>query len=699
MLRVISKFLLIIMTNATLFSQLTYNVKDFGAKGNGTNDDTKYIQAAIDALSNAGGGTVFFPEGTYIINPIPESAFIQVICLQLRNNIAFKGESQQNSIIKLAPNAIAYDAMIGAKPSSSRVDNIAISNLTIDGNADNNSIPTQEILFNSGGRSLFRLFLCNNLEISDCHFTNSKGIWNVVLNGLIQNVKINNNIFDKIGDDKNDWDHSSIYTNGNNILIENNAFRSRYGGGTLGARTAMEIHGSNQIVRNNMIDGFSYGINITCYSTIYQSRNQWYYNNIFKDVLDGLVLWSGTLSNPEAANGLANVNIFDNTIIVYKELWKDWQFSNCGSGIKTYPERERIIDSLYVFNNDISFVGPPCSGDTDSRYACGFLFRNNTAKEPYPLRNIYLVNNKIKDASGAAFYIEEKSENIVVKNNEITNPVLSTSTMWPGFRSIVFINDSLINAEISCNNIKLNKDFLPSQIVYQYDVSLNQDLLYNNSIDEPNIPVLVVNADFENYKMNQIPSKSFVSFLQDTLLVKKDGENTFTIERTEKLESEFVAHLLPIYTEFEWDTAWSIEAKEVVFKPGESSKKIKIEAIDQDAGPIYLMLLDDTTYHLGCKSLLRIELDTQNVSTSTAIIKPNGEEMTIYPNPTRDFIVIKSNFIVGQSIEVINALGQVVMRSSNVNITDEYTLNIQSLNAGFYFVKAGKHYGQFIKRE
>jgi hypothetical protein len=43
------------------------NVKDFGATGDGSTDDTAAIQAAVDAAIAAGGGTVYFPAGTYSI--------------------------------------------------------------------------------------------------------------------------------------------------------------------------------------------------------------------------------------------------------------------------------------------------------------------------------------------------------------------------------------------------------------------------------------------------------------------------------------------------------------------------------------------------------------------------------------------------------------------------------------------------------
>src|SRR4249919_2288766 len=43
------------------------DVRDFGAKGDGTRDDTAAINAAIQALP-AEGGTVFVPAGRYLID-------------------------------------------------------------------------------------------------------------------------------------------------------------------------------------------------------------------------------------------------------------------------------------------------------------------------------------------------------------------------------------------------------------------------------------------------------------------------------------------------------------------------------------------------------------------------------------------------------------------------------------------------------
>jgi hypothetical protein len=45
-----------------------FNVEDYGAVHDGTTDDRGAIQDAIDACEAAGGGTVYFPQGVYVVN-------------------------------------------------------------------------------------------------------------------------------------------------------------------------------------------------------------------------------------------------------------------------------------------------------------------------------------------------------------------------------------------------------------------------------------------------------------------------------------------------------------------------------------------------------------------------------------------------------------------------------------------------------
>jgi polygalacturonase len=59
---IILLFLSIRITATPIF----YDIKNYGAKGDGITLDTKAINDAIDAATNAGGGTVYFPAGTYL---------------------------------------------------------------------------------------------------------------------------------------------------------------------------------------------------------------------------------------------------------------------------------------------------------------------------------------------------------------------------------------------------------------------------------------------------------------------------------------------------------------------------------------------------------------------------------------------------------------------------------------------------------
>lgn len=58
---------------------MIYNIIDFGAIGNGVDNDTKSIQAAIDACSSNGGGQVLFPGGhTYISGSLILRSYIEL---------------------------------------------------------------------------------------------------------------------------------------------------------------------------------------------------------------------------------------------------------------------------------------------------------------------------------------------------------------------------------------------------------------------------------------------------------------------------------------------------------------------------------------------------------------------------------------------------------------------------------------------
>ncbi|MHB1922519.1 MAG: glycosyl hydrolase family 28-related protein, partial [Chitinophagaceae bacterium] len=73
-----------------------FNVRDYGAKGNGKSNDAPSINRAIDAAAASGGGTVYFPAGTYLSGSI-----------HLKSNITLYLD--QGSIIQAIFDSTAYD--------------------------------------------------------------------------------------------------------------------------------------------------------------------------------------------------------------------------------------------------------------------------------------------------------------------------------------------------------------------------------------------------------------------------------------------------------------------------------------------------------------------------------------------------------------------------------------------------------------
>jgi parallel beta-helix repeat protein len=131
------------------------SVKDFGAVGDGVANDTAAIQAAIDAMVAIGGGTVYFPNGTYGIGTTP---------VQIKDNITLTGNGR-NSVLK-----IITTSATSCIRTNSTLSNASITNLAFNGSiyypATSNVDPTS--LDEQFG---IRLGDCLNLKISGCFFT------------------------------------------------------------------------------------------------------------------------------------------------------------------------------------------------------------------------------------------------------------------------------------------------------------------------------------------------------------------------------------------------------------------------------------------------------------------------------------------------------------------------------------------------
>jgi parallel beta-helix repeat protein len=89
----------------------TINVKNMGAKGNGSHDDTAAIQAAVNALPSS-GGTVYVPAGRYMINAVKS--------ISLRSHTRLLMDA--NATLQVIPNGQSrYEVIKVVKASNVRI--------------------------------------------------------------------------------------------------------------------------------------------------------------------------------------------------------------------------------------------------------------------------------------------------------------------------------------------------------------------------------------------------------------------------------------------------------------------------------------------------------------------------------------------------------------------------------------------------
>jgi len=126
-----------------------YDVKDYGAVGNGVVDDTKAVRRAIDAALAANGGVVWFPAGTYVTST-----------LTFHGGLTFQGVGWQSILrLKASTNANLIETPAGRANYYG-----VIRDLCLDGNRAQNT----------KGDAL-RLFAANYYRVEGVKITNAAG--------------------------------------------------------------------------------------------------------------------------------------------------------------------------------------------------------------------------------------------------------------------------------------------------------------------------------------------------------------------------------------------------------------------------------------------------------------------------------------------------------------------------------------------
>ena len=134
------------------------SVKDFGATGDGTTDDTNAILAAIAAMPS-NGSNLLFPQGTYIVNADNYNG----LKFSGKTNFAIEGYGATIKVKNAAPVVGGYEVM-----SFFTCSNGAINGLTIDGNRANRTITGE-----TSAHCLTICTSCSQITVNDVIAVNS----------------------------------------------------------------------------------------------------------------------------------------------------------------------------------------------------------------------------------------------------------------------------------------------------------------------------------------------------------------------------------------------------------------------------------------------------------------------------------------------------------------------------------------------
>jgi len=380
------------------------SVKDFGAKGDGLVDDTAAIQATINAASVAGGGTVFFPPGTYLIAALGTGPHANII--NLKSNVTIAGAGRGISVIKMKDNT--YSAPVSYAYLFSTYDNPVFENigsyshinfrdLTINANGSHgnqwNPGPQKNI-----PRVLIQLGDTSNVTIERVDFLDTdvgNSIWvGLGLNRarVAKNFRVSDCTFDNpTSDNPLNFDLSQIVTLADNSVITGNRFTNSTRLGRMLA-TAVEIHGDNSAFTNNIIVGMRQGLFICAEKGISSLlKNVVITGNTAEDLNFAFItFWSDTEDGRPGGvkREVRNVVISDNTVTINPKASGSpagmadstaYFIGTVGAG------GHGAVNQIQIHHNSATMTNPPAwqpradylVGDLRSNH--GYIYRTITA--------------------------------------------------------------------------------------------------------------------------------------------------------------------------------------------------------------------------------------------------------------------------------------------------------------------------------
>ena len=463
------------------------SVKDFGATGNGSTDDTSAIQAAVTAAV-AAGKAVFFPAGTYMVNintSITLEGGTTYCSLVAVSGMQLIGEGFNLSTIKLLANqsSNASPKKFNIIAGNTVMSNILIERLGFDINGANNKING---VVNGGVGYTCAAFICSgsvstvgvdarliNAKFKDLYIANTPGTTcigtgqsNSVGYTLGKNIEISGCIFNNNGLDT--YDHSSVYTFSENVDIHDNVFGAdSMATLTVGGRFACELHGARNLFHNNDIYNYNSGVYISTNLTN-QSASQSVSDNTFYTANTAIQAFLTTSGTPTISDVIVN----NNRILMSND---NQTTSTYKYAIDMSTQYGGIVNCI-ITDNNIS--------TTDTYGAVGIRVGSQTSG--YTIYGILISDNLINGFS-IGISLGLTSGGIVteldVKGNSIVNVV--TDTLTPTYTQGISVNGPITQLNISNNSVfsRANQLYYGIYAPVATGVSVSNLYMESNNID------------------------------------------------------------------------------------------------------------------------------------------------------------------------------------------------------------------------
>jgi hypothetical protein len=341
-------------------AHLVVSVVDHGAQGNGVTDDSVAVRAAIDEASAAGGGTVYFPNGTYIVsehlNNVGSPTFYSI---NIPSNVALLGQSRA-AVIKLLAGATTNHNVRLLNIAAASV-NTAVSNLTVDGNYPAN---TDVGLHNDG---IFIEADASRCRISGCEVRNCCGA------AFNPNLRVSHILIEDCYAHDTQWSGVSIgdASGQHDITIRDSDFEN-----VVGAIHIEITTGTDKILIDNCylstVQTGNFAVNIAGGPTTgtfvtnvtlrdCQIRGFVNISNASNVLVEGCEIVSSDVApvNPHAAvrvmNEGSNITVRGNFITITST-------SNGPAGVEVGSNVGNVLTNIHIIDNDVFVQGPGMDG-------------------------------------------------------------------------------------------------------------------------------------------------------------------------------------------------------------------------------------------------------------------------------------------------------------------------------------------------